>query len=176
MEKGVDSLLTLILPGFSPHNKEWAYDLAERMKLNHKVLVHEWRHWQRGGGMAFGYETNQILKEIDKQEVNIVAKSVGTSETIRILPQIKNQVKKVILCGIPLRTPSDKNLSDFKNSLNLLNSKNIAIFQNIKDPLGNFEIIDEFIKKVNTSIKVHKMPGNDHNYPYSGEFEKFLRK
>lgn len=69
---------TIILPGYSLKNKDWAETIAKEMKLGHKILVHNWKHWTKGGSLSQKYEVEKILVEIGNDDVNIIAKSVGT--------------------------------------------------------------------------------------------------
>ena len=68
---------TIILPGYSPHNKEWAEDMKKQMELGHDVIVHNWRHWTKGS-FSLKREIEKIKEEIGDEKVNILAKSVGT--------------------------------------------------------------------------------------------------
>jgi len=38
----------IILPGYSPHNKEWACEIKEKLEHDYEVIVHEWKHWEEG--------------------------------------------------------------------------------------------------------------------------------
>ena len=156
---------TIILPGYSLHNKDWAEEMAG--------TVHYWRHWKTGGSFSLRYELEKILTEIGKNKVNIIAKSVGTGVLMHLLPKIKNQVEKIILCGIP--TVSDENKRLFTTSLSAFPVENVVCFQNTKDPFATFKEVDKFMREVNKKIRVIEKPRSDHNYPYFEDFEKFLR-
>ncbi len=157
---------TIILPGFSVSNREWAYDLKEKLG-DMSIIVHEWRHWQEGGSLALYYELDKILKKVAKEKINILAKSVGTRVAMNLIQKIPKQINKVILCGIP-------SLSEAYNYLSNFPARKVIVFQNTKDPLGNFSEVEEFIHRINKDIKVVEMPRNDHSYPYPSEFSKFL--
>lgn len=156
---------TIILPGYSLHNKDWAEEVGG--------TVHYWRHWKTGGSFSLGYEVEKILTEIGKNKVNFITKSVGTGVLMHFLPQIKNQVEKIILCGIP--TVSDENKKLFTASLLDFPAENIICFQNTKDPFVSYIEVKKFIKGVSPKIKVIEKPRSDHNYPYYEDFQKFLR-
>ena len=165
-------MLTIIFPGYSLKNKEWALEIAKEMKLGHKTLVHEWRHWQEGS-FSVNYEVEKILEEIGKEdEVNIIAKSVGTAVTMRLLQKLDGAIKKIILCGIP--TVSEERLELFKEALSEFPQKDILVIQNDSDPLINFTDAREFMGKVNPEIKTVKKEGGTHNYPYPEDFESFI--
>jgi len=36
---------TIILPGFSPTNRQWAIEAKEEMGTEGGALIHEWKHW-----------------------------------------------------------------------------------------------------------------------------------
>ena len=36
---------TIILPGYSKHNKVWAYEIQKKLALDQVIWVHEWMHW-----------------------------------------------------------------------------------------------------------------------------------
>lgn len=163
---------TIVLPGFSLHNKDWALEIKKRLSFKQSVLVHEWRHWQLGGTLRPKHEITQILKEIGKDEVNVIAKSVGTMVCIHLLAEIPDQINKIILCGIPSVSEERKNL--FTTSLSGFPEKDIIVFQNTLDPLASFSEVKDFMKDVNPKIKVITKERSDHNYPYFEDFIEFL--
>lgn len=158
---------TIILPGYSLVNKEWVEVTAAELGAK----VHPWKHW-RQGSMSVKFEVGKIIEEIGSQSVNILAKSVGTMICMNLLQKIPRQINKIILCGIP--SVSEDRLKLFKKSLETFPSEKIIVFQNQKDPLGNFDEVKKFMSKVNPKIVVIKMLRDDHHYPYSSDFKKFL--
>lgn len=165
---------TLILPGFSLSNKDWGQSIKRKLKLGHKVQVHNWRHWEKGGSLSFFYELEKILESIGEEKANIIAKSVGTRVTVNLLPENKGKIEKVILCGIPLRGFGDETKEKFKEALSSFPARKIIVIQNQKDPFSPFEKVKKFIKAINPKIKVVKKERSDHNYPYSEDFQDFL--
>lgn len=163
---------TIVLPGYSLHNKDWALDVKKRLSFKQSVLVHEWTHWRLGGTLRPKHEIAGILKEIGRDKVNIVAKSVGTMVTMLILPQIAGKINKIILCGIPSVSEERKRL--FAASLSGFDPKNIIVLQNTKDPFASHEEVKKFMRFVNPKIKVIEKSGSGHNYPYFEDFRKFL--
>lgn len=170
---------TIILPGYSLRNKEWAESIGERLKLKtnntlrdkSETIIHHWKHWTEGS-MSVKYEVEKILEEAGADDLNIIAKSVGTMIAMHLLAEIPKQIQKVILCGIP--SVGEERRSLFKKVLAGFPAKKIIVFQNEKDPLGSYEEVKKFMAKVNPKIKVIKMPRSDHHYPYPEEFRKFL--
>lgn len=165
---------TIILPGYSLHNKEWAAEIAKNLELktNNPVIVHQWRHWKSGGSLSLKYEIKKILEETADEKFNLIAKSVGTMVAMHLLPKIPEQIDKIILCGIP--SVSEERLGLFQEALVNFPSGKIVIFQNIQDPFASFQEVKEFIQKVNLGIKVIEKPRSDHHYPYLEDFWKFL--
>lgn len=163
---------TVVLPGYSPHNKDWAEEIKEKLDLGHEVMVHNWEHWQKGGALSAKKEVSKILEEVDQDKVNIIAKSVGTFITILLIPYLKGQVDKIILCGIP--SVSKERKEKFKESLKDYPTEKIICFQNFRDPLATFEEVKSFMKDVNPKIKVVRKERGDHNYPYLEDFKEFL--
>lgn len=165
---------TIILPGYSPHNKDWALDIQKQMDLGHEVVLYEWRHWTKGS-FSMRRELDEIIKKIDQEKINIIAKSVGTRVTMKLIPEIKDQINKVILCGIPTKFTSEVAKKLYTNGLSHLPPAQLICFQNTKDPFADFKIIRDFIHSVNPKIKVVEKPRSDHHYPYSEDFQKFLK-
>lgn len=162
---------TIILPGYSPHNKEWADELKSSLKLDHEIIAHYWKHWQ-GGSMSLKYEVEKILEETGGNNFNIIAKSVGTRVTAALLLKAKNQINKIILCGVP--SASSEMEESFRKVFTDFPAKNIIIFQNIKDPFKTYQKIKNFMAKINPKIKVIEKERSDHQYPYPADFQKFL--
>ena len=166
---------TIILPGYSPHNKDWAEEMKKRMKLGHNVFIHEWKHWGDKGSLSLAYETTKILEEIGKEKVNFLAKSVGTRVAANIIPRISEQINKVIFCGIPTTGKSEETKKLYAFGLSCISPGDIIVFQNSKDPLANYSEVKKFINSLSPLVKVIEMPCPDHNYPYPEEFENFLK-
>lgn len=164
---------TIILPGYSLSNRDWAEVVAKKMKLGHKVLVHYWKHWETGAkNLSLKKEVETILKEIGSHKVNILAKSVGTMVAMQTLLKTKKQVKKIILCGIPTVSEERKRL--FQKALVSFPEDKIICFQNRKDPWATYNEVKEFMRQVNPKISVIEKSRSDHHYPYPEDFKKFL--
>lgn len=166
-------MLTIILPGYSAKNKDWAEEVKEKLDLDHKVVIHEWKHWS-GGSFSLSKERLHILENIGITRVNIIAKSVGTRVLMHLIPDILQQLNKVILCGIPTKFESETPRKLYSKGLTLLSPSQVTVFQNEKDPLANYSVVEKFIHEVNPKIKVNNMPRSDHHYPYFEEFQNIL--
>ncbi len=166
---------TIILPGYSPRNKDWALDVQKQMDLGHEVVLYEWRHWTKSS-FSMRRELDEIIKEVGKEKINIIAKSVGTRVVMKLIPEIKDQINKVILCGIPTKFTSEVAKKLYTDGLSHLPPTRLICFQNTKDPFANFKTIRDFIHSVNSKIKVIEKPRSDHHYPYSEDFQEFIAK
>jgi hypothetical protein len=173
MEKGVVRMKTIILPGFSLHNKDWAEEMAGQLKLGHEIIVHNWRHWINGGGLALNYEIDKILQEIGNEKINILAKSVGVYVCLNLIPKIVADVEKVILCGIASIAGEDRKA--FVESMTArIPVDNILCIQNENDKYVKFSDAEKFYHSVEPKLKVISKPRSDHDYPYPEDFKVFL--
>ena len=164
---------TIILPGYSAKNKNWTEEVDQKLDLDHKVIVYNWKHWI-SGSFSVKFEKDAILSEIGKEKINIIAKSIGTRVLMHLIPLATDQFEKVILCGIPTKFESETPKKLYKEGLSLLSPSQIVVFQNEKDPLANYSVIEKFIHSVNSKINVIKKPRSDHHYPYFEDFQDFL--
>jgi len=168
-------MLTIILPGYSPKNKDWAEEIKKEMELE-DVVVHEWRHWgeDKSSSLSLRYELKKVQENLGKGRVNIIAKSVGTRVAMHLLSEIPKQINKLILCGIPTKGENEKTFNLYKSGLERISPDRLIIFQNEKDYFAKYVDIVKFIGKINSKIKIVKMPRSDHHYPYPTEFKMFL--
>lgn len=170
---------TVILPGVSIRNREWAEEIQDKLTANGlQTTVHEWEHWKTGEKEKFfaKEDIEAALGEIGGERVNIIAKSYGTYIAIEVLAKIKNQINKLILCGIPLGFLSENKLGDDKyKNLASFPADKIMCMQNEGDPVASYKQIKEFVGKINSEIKVVKKDREDHHYPYPEDFIGFLK-
>jgi len=158
----ISYIKTIILPGYSAHNKEWALEIRDKMNLGHEVVVVDWDHWKEDTNFSVKRELEKILKVIGKEEVNIIAKSVGVMVALNLIPKISSQINnedrqdllKVVLSKIPI--------------------ENILCIQNENDKYVPFPEAEKFYHSVEPNLKVISKPRSDHDYPYPIDFEKFL--
>jgi pimeloyl-ACP methyl ester carboxylesterase len=173
MVKEALKMQTIILPGFSVTNKDWAYEV--QTKLGADAVVHEWKHWKTGDDSDFVDEEEiaQILEKIDNQKVNILAKSIGTFIAVRLLE--RKLIEKLILCGIPLGFLKKNSLHlEAYQSLADFPASKVICFQNAQDTAGTYQEIEKFIHEINPSITIVSKPRSDHHYPYFVDFKQFL--
>lgn len=167
-------MVTVILPGYSPHNKEWAEEVAKKLNLNHEIRPVFWDHWDDPDKSLKPKEkADDIIDILLGHEVNIIAKSVGTLVSAYVVAKIPQKVKKVILCGIP--TVSDARFKPFQEAFTDFPGERVICFQNTKDPFATSTEVKEFMEKINPKIKVVEKSASNHNYPYYEHFQKFLR-
>ncbi len=177
---------TIILPGYSLSNREWAEEVKRKLGEKNKAFVHEWKHWATGEQKDFSVEgeAKKILSEVGSGSVNIIAKSIGTLVAATLLNKqslassagkIAPQINKLILCGIPSAFIKDNKLEDESYfGLKKLSPDKVVVFQNEKDPLASFEKIKEMFSKIDPQIKVIEKDREDHDYPFYSDFEKIL--
>ncbi|KKQ75864.1 MAG: hypothetical protein US96_C0003G0022 [Candidatus Woesebacteria bacterium GW2011_GWB1_38_5b] len=165
---------TLILPGFSIKNYEWAQECAQNLK-DFNIQIVKWKHWTSGNPNDFSAENEaKNLSTYGSDKVNIIAKSLGILVLTHFLSN-GGIVNKLILCGIPLHDISDEDTQRFK-TLSTVPLQNIILFQNEYDPHGSFTQISSFAGKIGLDVELVKKPGDDHNYPYYEDFREFLGK
>lgn len=169
----VNSMKTIILPGYSPKNRDWAVKVKKNLKKNGGIVVHEWRHW-KSGSFYLPHEVKVLTDSIRDEKVNLLCKSVGTRVAMELISDLKDQINKVILCGIPTRFESDKTRNLYTKGLTHLSAEQVLCFQNKQDPFSPYDIIKKFIHSVNPKIKIISKERNDHHYPYYEDFRKFI--
>lgn len=166
-------MLTLILPGYSEHNRDWAKDLAGKLKLGHEVRVIEWEHWKTGKSFSAKKEIEKILEIVGAKEVNIIAKSVGVAIGLEVIPIIFSQINKVILCGIASVVNEDRKKL-LETVLSKVQVESILCIQNENDKYVPYKEAKDFYHSVNPEIRVISKPRSDHEYPYPEEIQEFL--
>lgn len=164
---------TIILPGYSPHNKEWAEEMRNQMDLGHKAIVHNWKHWT-SGSFSLKRELGKIKEEIGDEKVNILAKSVGVFVAMNLVLEIASRVGKVILCGIASVSGDDKK-DLLRNVLSKVPVDNILCIQNENDRFVKYSDAEKFYHSVEPKLIVVSKPRSDHNYPYPSDFQKFFK-
>jgi predicted alpha/beta-hydrolase family hydrolase len=167
---------TFVLPGYSSKNKVWSESCAKEISLNHEVKPVFWNHWTDSkitfNAIDYAKEVAELFSD---EQVNILAKSIGTLVASTIVKSSPDKIQKVIFCGIPLNGISKADRQTIKVFMESFPAEKILCFQNENDPLGTFIEVKKFVAEANPKIKVIKKPGDDHNYPYYKDFETFLK-
>ena len=162
---------TLIFPGYSTKNKDWAYEARRNIEGSH---VYEWQHWlpsDTPAKFSVKTEVENIKKIIGEKEINILGKSIGTLIAAVLLKEMK--FKKIILCGIPVNDLSEDDAHHY-SVLGDIDPSQIVVFQNSDDEHGSFEEVRKFLSQINPNIKIVEKPGRTHDYPYFEDFKNFL--
>lgn len=159
---------TLILPGYSPSNKEWVDNVAKNLDIKDIIRPFYWMHWSDELQKFNAQEkADLIVKHIRGDKVNIIAKSLGTLVACLVYKAIPNQIEKMVLNGIPLRDIS-KDETEVIKSVTMSNRYKVVIFQNRNDPHGTFEEVKFFGNVVVTER-------DDHDYPFFDKFQGFIK-
>lgn len=167
------SMMTFILPGFSPNNKKWADDVAKNLKVDGEIRPVYWDHWTNSDNTLKPKAKAQDVVDVAmKDKISIIAKSVGTLVAAYVAALVPNQINKIILCGIP--SVSEKRLSIYQETLGKIQPDKVVVFQNTADPLVPFTEVKNFINKLNSRIAVIEKPLHSHDYPYFEDFQKLL--
>lgn len=164
------NMKTIVLPGYSAKNKDWAKDIQDKLPAG--TIVHEWKHWSKGS-FSLPQELKAIYEEIGDDKINIIAKSVGTRVAMHLVKEISGQINRLILCGIPTKGISDSAKENY-SPLSSFPAERILCIQNIKDPLANHSNVEKFIHSINSKISVIEKGRLDHHYPYLDDFMEFL--
>jgi len=162
---------TLILPGFSPKNKNWA-DSVQKQIIQSATL--EWAHWQTDKAETnwLENEARKIVGEI-KEPTNFIAKSMGTAVAMKVLEWKEDFIHKIILCGIPMYDLQEGDKSLYE-PLKKFPAEKIICFQNDLDNHGSYDEVEKFLHILNPKLKIVSKPRDDHEYPYFEDFIDFL--
>lgn len=162
---------TIIIPGYSHKNKEWAEETAKNIPDS---FIYEFRHWSDPTARFKAKdEALSIVTKVGEDTVNIVAKSIGSLVAVIALKKIKEKVNKIIFCGIPVEDISEDEKWEYK-VLSDFDPSKIIVYQNSEDFHGSFETVRKFLSLINPNIKIVEKPGSTHDYPFYEEFKNFL--
>jgi pimeloyl-ACP methyl ester carboxylesterase len=163
---------TVILPGYSPKNKEWADMVAETLTVEGQIRPVYWDHWLDAEQLFYPKEKATLIARHAKgDKINIVAHSIGTLVASYVVDAVPEQINKVILCGIPLHDISDEEKETIKNAVASLPKDKIVCYQNSLDSHGSFAEVKTFLPE---GIKLVQKESSEHRYPYFEEFNQFL--
>lgn len=168
-------MVTVILPGYSIKNKEWASESSKELDLGHEIRPIFWDHWTDPEKIFKAKEkSGDIIDVLLHDSANIVAKSIGSLVAAYVMQAIPARIEKVIFCGIPLNDLNEADKELIKEALRRFPAEKILCFQNEDDPHGSFDQIKDFLAKINPQIKIISKDRSDHEYPYYKEFQEFL--
>lgn len=166
---------TYIFPGFSIKNKDWAEQTQNNLKESHDTSIVYWKHWESGKADPnwIGAEVNNLFEMVKGQKVNIIAKSIGTLVTMKLLLESRDSINKIVLSGIPLHDLSEAGKENYNVLKNFPTDKVLCI-QNDEDNHGNFQEVNQFINSINPNIHIISKHRSDHEYPYFTDFIEFI--
>ncbi len=168
-------MVTIILPGYSSHNKKWLEDTSANIPGNGEIRPIYWGHWTDKLIKFDPKVKAHLLDGISgKRVVDIIAKSIGTLVASYLIQNSPEKIRKVILCGIPLNDINEENKEVIKNALRKISPENIICIQNSEDPHGGADSIKIFLSEFGNSIKVISKDRDDHEYFYQTDINKFL--
>ena len=169
--------LTLILPGFSLKNKAWAEEIQKGLSLIFPTSIVNWAHWETGKTEAnwIEKEAEKIIYSLQGEQVNIVAKSIGTAVAMVVLRLKPESINKIILCGVPI-CDFLKGDEKYYEPLRKYQSDKILCIQNKDDNHGSYDNVEKFLHSLNPNLKTISQPRSDHEYPYLDKFIDFLSK
>lgn len=146
---------TLILPGYSEKNRKWVDEVASNLKTGETVRPFYWAHWDDElKTFDVDEKATLIAKHIKGDSINIIAKSIGTLVTAKLFTIIPDQIKKVVLCGIPVNDLKPEEL-EFVKTICINNKNKITIIQNSNDPRGTYEQVKDFGNVTNKDSDTH---------------------
>lgn len=164
---------TIILPGYSIKNKDWAHQISSELAPDVGSIVFYWSHWEDPEVKPeWQKEAEGVIKSAGGEEFNLLAKSIGTLVSMLVLAQ-GAKVNKLILCGVPIldfQEGDDKLYGVLKD----FPTENILCFQNENDNHGSFAEVEKFLHLINPEIKILSKPRDDHEYYFSEDFKQFL--
>lgn len=164
---------TLLLPGFSTHNKEWAEKMKVALEPHMDIEIFYWPHWE-SGYVDDAWIEKQAEKLLSHEgPYMVLAKSVGTLVAVTALMKNKHSVSKILLCGVPLAGMSDTDRKKYQ-VLAEIDPNKVLIVQNKGDHLASHREVSEFFDAISERLKVVPKDRADHAYPYPEIFEAFL--
>jgi len=168
-------MVTVIIPGYSAHNKAWLEETANSIHGDGEVRSIYWNHWTDPESPFNPTEKANLLDSVTgKRVVDIIAKSIGTLVAAHLITKSPEKIRKVILCGIPLNDLGEEEKETIRVALGKIPPENVICFQNDEDPHGGTEAVKRFLSEFSEDIQVVEKVRDDHEYFYQEEFNKFL--
>ena len=168
-------MVTIILPGYSAHNKSWLEETAQTIGTQGEIRAVYWDHWTDPEKKFNAKEKGRLINDITGAGASdIVAKSIGTLVAAYMILKSPTKIRKVILCGVPLNDLSEEDKEVVKLALKSIPSKNVICFQNEENPHGGSGQLKNFLSGFDSGVEVISKSRADHEYSYVEEFKKFL--
>lgn len=168
-------MVTIIIPGYSSHNKKWLEDTAASISSDGEIRPIYWGHWD-DPIIKFDprLKANLLDAVSGKRVVDIVAKSIGTLVASYLIQKSPEKIRRVIFCGMPLNDIGEKEKEIIKNALSKIPSENVICFQNSEDPHGSYDSVKNFLSGHESDVEIISKPRDDHEYFYQDDFNKFF--
>lgn len=168
-------MVTIIIPGYSPHNKKWLEDTASQIKIDSEIRPIYWGHWT-DPNIKFDPKVKANLLDgvSGKRVVDIIAKSIGTLVASYLIQKSPEKIRKVVFNGIPLDDIDESDKEVIKNALRSLPPESVVLFHNDQDPHGGIETLNGFLSDAGLDVKIIVKTRSDHEYFYQEDFNKFL--
>ncbi len=160
----------LLLPGYSPHNKQIQDKLADFLQEKGFVVEKiEWEHWKEGKSFSYPRERKKIKEAIERlgKGYSVVAKSIGTRVVADMIVKGELEPQKVVFLGVPSLA------REFREAFERRDIP-LIIIQNSHDPLLKAKTVKEFFSEFLDSFEFIEKPAKDHNYPYFEDILRFL--
>lgn len=168
-------MVTLILPGYAPKNKNWLDETAKSIKTDSEIRPVYWGHWSDVNSKFNASQKAHLLDGVSgKRVVDIVAKSIGTLVASYLIQKSPEKIRKVIFNGICLNDLTEDDKEVVKNALRKIDPQNVLVIQNDEDPHGTFDAIKNFLSEFGDKLTIISKPRADHEYFYTEDFNKFL--
>lgn len=159
--------MLLYLPGFSLKNKEEKESMTASLTSGgYEVMSHEWRHWA-DESIEFNVqnEMDLISQAIQGKSIEaIIAKSIGTYVTARLIWSRLIDPQKTILLGIPLNDLDRDEKELMQLSLRRVQDRSVLI-QNSNDPHGCIEDLNQLVRDIRLEIILKEAENHEYNYP-----------
>ena len=168
-------MVTIILPGYSEHNRKWLEDVAREIRADGEIRPIYWGHWDDSSIKFNPSQKANLLDAVSgKRVIDIIAKSIGTLVASYLIEKSPEKIRKVIFCGMPLNDINEKEKEIIKNALRKIPSENVLFIQNEEDPHAGSETLKMFLADYGSKFRIVSKPSSDHEYFYQDDFNKFL--
>lgn len=164
----------LLLAGANPKNKEWIYNLKNKLLsvYTNAISVFEYSHWGKGSEVDILEETEKLSKYLSEEGVPvIIAKSAGSLITLKACQEASLTPEKAVFIGFPIRY-AQANSINYTSLLSNFDASTLYI-QAEHDPMGSYQHICEMTKNLPNAKTVY-IDGNDHNYKDIDELVRLI--
>jgi hypothetical protein len=162
----------IFVPGNSPLNKKWTYDLKEEFQeFYDSSSVIEFDHWKTGEELANvdleAKKLKDLISELEEPYC-IVAKSIGTLISSLAIKSSIEKPEKVFFIGVPLKwvAQNAENLELNKSTSEIYALDNVSkvFVQKTKDFVASAKEVAAFININVSNSTFVELPGDDHHY------------